>query len=369
MNFAILSKILALSNQGLCAAIKSLGSIESIFDSHPDDLGHWFSQKDIFQIQRWRKSTSFQKEYARLEAILSVEGASQLVLGDKDYPPTLAEIPDPPAVLFVVGDASTLCFPQIAIVGSRNCTVQGRRIAQDFAAELALMGFCITSGLALGIDTAAHQGALKAGGKTCAVMGAGLDVIYPARNKALSREIVETSGALVTEFLPGSPPQAWHFPQRNRIVTGLSLAVLVIEASERSGSLISARLAVEQGREVFAVPGSPMSPVSAGCNHLIREGAILVTSPDHMVDHLQPMFEFQSQAQGFQASKVPDKDTTAVYSDEARWLMEQMGFEPISVDELCVLCERDSSEITTILAELELEGKVVQTAVGYQRCV
>ena len=343
--------------------------MEHIFEVHPDDLGHWFSQRDILQIQQWRKSTRLPSNYKDLEAILLAEDASQLVLGDEDYPPALAEIPDPPAVLFIKGDASTLSFPQIAIVGSRNCTLQGRRIAQDFAAELAAMGFCITSGLALGIDTAAPQGALRAKGKTCAVMGAGLDVVYPARNKALSREIIEAEGALATEFLPGSPPQAWHFPQRNRIVTGLSLGVLVIEASERSGSLISARFAAEQGREVFAVPGSPASPVSAGCNHLIREGATLVTSPSHMVDQLGPMFGFHSQAQGFRARKEPDMYSKAMHPAEAHWLMDQMGFEPVSVDELCVLCERDSSEITAMLAELELDGKVAQTAFGYQRCV
>ena len=369
MNFALLSKMMALSNQSLCSAIKALGSIELIFNAHRDDLGLWFSQKDTQLIQQWRQSTRPPEKYPELEAILLAEGASQLVLGDGDYPSTLAEIPDPPAVLFIKGDASKLSFPQIAIVGSRNCTVSGHRVAQDFAEELASMGFCITSGLALGIDSAAHRGALRAKGKTCAVMGAGLDVIYPARNKALSREIIDAGGALVTEFLPGSPPNAWHFPLRNRIVTGLSLGVLVIEASERSGSLISARLAAEQGREVFAVPGSPLSPVSAGCNHLIREGATLVTKPEHMVDQLGPMFGFHSQAQELQARNKQDTNTREVQPTEVHWLIDQMGFEPVSVDELCILCERHSSEITAILTELELDGKVVQTAFGYQRCI
>lgn len=368
MNFAILCRALALSNQSLVAAIKSLGSPDQIFAQHPDALGQWFNQKDISRIRHWHNSGNVLENCAVIEKTLKAEDASVLSLADKNYPVTLAEIPDPPAVLFIKGTSSSLEIPQIALVGSRNCTAQGRRIAQDFAAELSCAGFCITSGLALGIDAAAHQGALRYEGKTCAVMGTGLDVIYPARNQSLAREILAKGGALVSEFLPGSPPLAWHFPYRNRIVTGLSLGVLVVEANERSGSLISARLAAEQGREVFVIPGNLMSPVSAGCNRLIREGATLVTEPRQVVDQLGPMFGFQLQTQRQHSDAMPELQS-APASGEEHWLIEQMGYDPIDVDGLCTLCERSSSEITAALAELELDGKVTQTVFGYQRCV
>ncbi|MEQ9565151.1 MAG: DNA-processing protein DprA [Pseudomonadales bacterium] len=364
MNFTILCKALELSNQSLVAAIKSLGRLEQIFTQHPDDLYRWFNQRDVSRIRHWHKSGKILELCSVIEKALAAEDSTVLSFADKNYPAILAEIPDPPAILFIKGEVSSLGVPQIALVGSRNCTAQGRRIAQDFAAELSSAGFCITSGLALGIDAAAHQGALQRKGKTLAVMGTGLDVIYPARNQSLAREILARDGALVSEFIPGSPPLAWHFPNRNRIVTGLSLGVVVIEAGERSGSLISARLAAEQGREVFAIPGSPISPVSAGCNRLVREGATLVTEPWQVVEQLGPMLDFQIQAQ---QSVVISENALVSASAEEHWLIEQMGYDPVSVDDLCVLCERSSSEITTALAELELDGKVERTTFGYQR--
>lgn len=364
MNFAILCKALELSNQSLVEAIKSLGSLEQIFTQHPDDLFQWFNQKDVSRIRHWHKSDKTLELCAAIEKKLAVEDSTVLSFGDKTYPAILAEIPDPPATLFIKGNISSLGLPQIALVGSRKCTAQGRRIAQDFAAELSSAGFCITSGLALGIDAAAHQGALQREGKTLAVMGTGLDVIYPSRNQSLAREILARDGALISEFLPDSPPLAWHFPNRNRIVTGLSLGVVLIEAGERSGSLISARLAAEQGREVFAIPGSPISPASAGCNRLVREGATLVTEPRQVVEQLGPMLDFQIQAKQSVASCGSSMDSIPV---EDHWLIEQMGCDPIGIDELCELCERSSSEITTALAELELDGKVERTNFGYQR--
>lgn len=198
-----------------------------------------------------------------------------LTCDDPAYPKQLQEIPDAPPVLFVRGSIDLLSRPQIAIVGSHNPSSQGKQTAQDFAGTLAACGFVITSGLALGIDAASHIGALRSGGLTIAVAGTGLDRIYPARHKQLALEIVE-NGAIISEFPPGTTAKAGHFPRRNRIISGLCIGLLVVEAARQSGSLITARLALEQNREVFAIPGSIHNPLARGCNALIREGAKLV---------------------------------------------------------------------------------------------
>jgi DNA processing protein len=193
--------------------------------------------------------------------------------GSAAYPPLLASIPDPPLVLFVEGDPAVLGLPQLAVVGSRSPTPIGRDTAQQFAEHLARSGLAITSGLALGIDAASHRGALRASGRTIAVLGCGLDSIYPRENAPLAADIVASGGALVADLPTGTPPLKHHFPRRNRIISGLSVGTLVVEATLRSGSLITARLAAEQGREVFAIPGSIHSPLSHGCHRLIRQGA------------------------------------------------------------------------------------------------
>ena len=208
--------------------------------------------------------------------------------GDDDFPDLLARIPDPPERLHVVGDVEALHLPAIAIVGSRNPTEGGRQNAFAFARHLSRAGFCIVSGLALGIDTAAHEGALEGGGKTVAFLGHGMDRIYPPQNIELARSIA-ARGAVCTEFPPGSAPRREHFPQRNRLISGLSLGTLVVEAAKRSGSLISARLAAEQGREIFAIPGSIHNPMARGCHQLIRQGAKLVESADDILCELAPL--------------------------------------------------------------------------------
>ena len=208
--------------------------------------------------------------------------------GSEDFPELLARIADPPAELYVAGDVEALHLPAIAIVGSRNPTEGGRRNAYAFARHLSRAGFCIVSGLALGIDTAAHRGALDGGGKTIAVLGHGIDRIYPPQNEALAKEIV-ANGAVCTEFPPGYPPRRENFPRRNRLISGLALGTLVVEAAKRSGSLISARLAGEQGREIFAIPGSIHNPMARGCHQLIRQGAKLVESADDILSELAPL--------------------------------------------------------------------------------
>ncbi|WP_221899747.1 DNA-processing protein DprA [Bathymodiolus platifrons methanotrophic gill symbiont] len=197
-----------------------------------------------------------------------------LLFTDTDYPSQLKEIPDPPPILFARGDVDLMQFPQLAIVGSRNPSSSGLQMATDFASSLATTGFTITSGLALGIDAASHRGALAVQGKTIAVTGTGLDRVYPATHKELATEIANT-GVLVSEFPPGTSAKANHFPRRNRIISGLCVGLLVVEAAKHSGSLISARMALEQNREVFAIPGSIYNPLARGCNALIREGAKL----------------------------------------------------------------------------------------------
>ncbi|TXK97341.1 DNA-protecting protein DprA, partial [Methylococcaceae bacterium HT1] len=197
-----------------------------------------------------------------------------LLFTDTDYPSQLKEIPDPPPILFARGDVDLMQFPQLAIVGSRTPSSSGLQMATDFASSLATTGFTITSGLALGIDAASHRGALAVQGKTIAVTGTGLDRVYPATHKELATEIANT-GVLVSEFPPGTSAKANHFPRRNRIISGLCVGLLVVEAAKHSGSLISARMALEQNREVFAIPGSIYNPVARGCNALIREGAKL----------------------------------------------------------------------------------------------
>ncbi len=203
------------------------------------------------------------------QAWLARAGARLVTLLDPAYPPLLRQIADPPIALFARGDVTLLGAPQLAMVGSRNPSVEGRRNAENFAAYLSRCGLVITSGMALGIDAASHRGALKAAGKTVAVWGTGLDKAYPARNRELAEEIA-AQGLIVSEFPPGTPPLPTHFPRRNRIISGLSVGTLVVEAARHSGSLITARLASEQGREVFAMPGSIHNPMARGCHRLLR---------------------------------------------------------------------------------------------------
>ena len=282
-----------------------------------------------------------------------------IVLSDPRYPPLLREIPDPPPLLYVTGDADCMSLYQLSIVGSRNPSVGGRATAEEFAAELARRGFVITSGLALGIDAASHRGALSVGARTIAVMGTGPDRIYPARNKNLAHEIVDGGGALVTEFPPGSPPLADHFPRRNRIVSGLGLGTLVVEAAMQSGSLITARLAAEQGREVFAIPGSIHNPLAKGCHRLIRLGAKLVESVEDILEELQiiPIEAATEKKPHFSA------ENTEILAPEYRHLLDNIGYDPISVDVLIERCGLTPETVSSMLLILELRG-YISSAVG-----
>ncbi|NNN46143.1 MULTISPECIES: DNA-processing protein DprA [unclassified Vibrio] len=284
---------------------------------------------------------------------------------DQNYPPLLREVASPPKVLFVEGQCSMLAQPQIAIVGSRNATIDSRNIAQRFAAQLVAHDLTITSGLALGIDGYAHDGALQASGTTIAVLGSGLECIYPARHRSLA-ERIKASGALVSEFRPGTKPRAEHFPRRNRIISGLALGVLVVEAAEKSGSLITARYALEQGREVFVVPGPIHIANCQGSNRLIQQGACLVQSVD---DILAEITTFTHWAQKSPIFPQGDLFSSSNGQEELPFpeLLANVGIEATPVDILAQRTHIPVQEVMMQLLELELLGQVVAVSGGYIR--
>lgn len=297
--------------------------------------------------------------------------AHLLTLDDPRYPPRLAAIHDAPPLLYVRGDVSLLAEPQIAIVGSRNPTPSGREITQEFSRKLVGFGLIVTSGLALGIDGTAHVAALEHG-RTIAVLGTGLDLVYPASHRELARRIA-ASGALVSEFPPGQKPVAQNFPRRNRLISGLSLGVLVTEAALQSGSLITARNALEQGREVFAVPGSIRNPLARGCHALIRDGARLVETPDEILAELAPQLRCALAASAA-SETAPTADETPLASPAAQdadthRLLNAMGCDPAVPDELIARSGLSAQRVNAILLVLELSGHVSSVPGGrYQRC-
>lgn len=282
-----------------------------------------------------------------------------ICLNDPDYPPLLREIDYPPPLLFVHGDLASLRAPQIAIVGARNPSPGGRDTAREFAAHLAGSGMVVTSGLALGVDAEAHRGALAAPGQTIAVMGTGLDRIYPAKHRELAHAIAE-EGALVSEFPLGTPALANHFPRRNRVISGLSLGVLVVEAASQSGSLITARLAVEQGREVFAIPGSIHNPLARGCHALIRQGAKLVETAADILEELGSLARVTIEADVERQPPAPPLELDEDY----RLLLEHLGHEPVSIDLLVNRCGLTAEAVSSMLLILELQGYVAAAPGG-----
>lgn len=292
---------------------------------------------------------------------LEGENRHLVTWSDQRYPPLLREIAQAPIALFCHGDPDLLSRRQLALVGSRSATRLGAETAEAFAAELTRCGLLITSGLALGVDGAAHRGALAAGGATVAVCGTGLDRVFPARHRELAHEIA-ARGVLVSEFPCGTPPLAENFPRRNRIISGLSLGVLVVEAAPRSGSLITARLASEQGREVFAIPGSIHSPMSRGPHALIRLGAKLTESVADILEELAAQLgeEFARPADASTQPEPLDPDRQRV--------LEAVGFEPTSFDRLVERLAIPVDELSATLLTLELDGRIAAAPGGaYQR--
>lgn len=344
------------------------GRIEAVLNhlrrhhaSVDDDARAWLEQPDEALLQ---SDLAWLKE----------PGHRLLRCNELDFPPLLEAIPQPPAALFVAGDPSLLLHPQVAIVGARNATPAGLAHARAFARELALAGFTITSGMADGVDGAAHEATLELGRPTVAVIGTGADRVYPRKHHALARRIAE-HGALVSEFPLGTPARADHFPRRNRLLAGLSLGTLVVEAGLQSGSLITARLAGEQGREVFALPGSIHNPLARGCHRLIRDGARLVESASEMIELLAP----QAQALGAElASRLSMEEAPSGRSSgqaggwsgdpEYRQLLAALGHDPASLDELAERTGLSAPALSSMLLMLELEGVVDGLPGGrYQR--
>ncbi len=340
-----------LGSQGLCALLSRFGDPQRIFSMSLADLRTVVPEKVALSIAEGPAPDAIAPTLEWLQH----PNNHLITLADAAYPKALLEIPDPPPVLYLKGNPALMNTTALAILGSRNATPQGEKNAEEFAHALSDAGFCIVSGLALGIDGAAHRGALKGKSSTIAVVGTGLDIVYPARHRTLAHEIVER-GALLSEFPLGTPSMAQNFPRRNRIISGLSRGCLVVEANLRSGSLITARLAAEQGREVFAIPGSIHSPVAKGCHQLIKQGAKLVDSMQDIVD------EFGGTPQPKSAPPMPAIDPATAA------LLDHMGYDPVSIDELVTRSSLTGQTLSAMLTLLELEGKVAGLPGGrYQR--
>jgi DNA processing protein len=304
-------------------------------------------------------------------------GSHILTLGDPAYPRNLFDIADPPVLLYVKGDPALLARPGIALVGARSSTAGGEANAEAFARALAGHGLVVVSGLALGIDAAAHRGALAAGSTgagTVAVIGTGIDRIYPARNATLARAIA-ADGAIVSEFPLGTPPLQHNFPRRNRLIAGLAEGVLVVEAALGSGSLITARLATEHGREVFAIPGSIHSPLSRGCHRLIRDGAKLVETAEDVIEELRgrlgwpaPVAAALPAARRRRDAPTPAPQTALALGGDAAHVLEAIGHDPVNIDTLAARCGLTVDALYAILLPLELEGRLAKLPGGcFQR--
>jgi DNA processing protein len=313
-------------------------------------------------------TTEETERIARAVEWASLPGNHVLTLADVDYPPTLLDISDPPILLYAKGRVELLSRPSLAVVGSRNATAQGIANAARFSEALGHAGLTIISGMALGIDTAAHQGGLLTaknggGGSTIAVIGTGADIVYPARNRALAHQIAET-GCIVSEYPLGMPAIASNFPRRNRIISGLARGVLVIEAALQSGSLITARMAAEQGRDVFAIPGSIHSPLSKGCHQLIKQGAKLVESAQDILEELHCVSASTSTI----ASNTATNDAAYIPLDAPHeQILQKMGFDPVDADTLAARCQLDIAAINAHLLSLELDGRTEMLPGGMHR--
>jgi DNA processing protein len=310
-----------------------------------------------------------QPDWAAVDRILAwgEQPDHHLILQDSPlYPPRLRAIADAPPLLYLRGRIEALCEPQLSIVGSRNPSHQGNETAFDFARRLAALGIAITSGLALGIDAAAHRGALAAHGTTLAIFGTGLDRVYPLSHRNLAHQIVAEGGALIAELPPDCGPLAHNFPRRNRIISGLSLGILVVEAALKSGSLITARLAAEQGREVFAVPGSIYHPLARGCHQLIRQGARLVETPQEILEDLAPQLKPLLNLPPLCETETAPAPAADLDADYQR-LLNAIDDQPTAIDQIVLRSQLTPDAVSSMLLILELQGHVVAGGGGYQR--
>ena len=346
-----LTLIPGLGNAALRKLLLEFGSPERVLAARRAELQRVVEAELATQIAAGGNAAAAQQALAWL-----ADSANAIVtLADADYPQLLLQTADPPPLLYIKGRRELLNRPALAVVGSRNATPQGLANAEAFARALSDAGITIVSGLALGIDAAAHRGGLAGGASSLAVVGTGLDVVYPARNRALAHQLA-VDGALVSEFALGTPALGANFPRRNRVISGISRGCLVVEAALQSGSLITARLANEQGREVFALPGSIHSPLAKGCHALIKQGAKLVDSADDILEEL---------GLGVTTSATPE--VPALDPDAAR-LLAQLGFEPTTLDVLCARSGLGADVVAALLLKLELQGLIAALPGGqYQR--
>jgi len=361
-----LHKVSGVGPKAFQSLLDHFGSASNALDAAKQASNDELSQAGINNrtINNLRKASTDSIQ-ADLDWLAANDKHHIIALDDPSYPALLKEISSAPPLLFVNGDLSLLSDPQIAMVGSRNPTQSGRDLAYQFAKHLGSSGFCITSGLALGIDGFSHKGALDANAPTIAVTATGLDRVYPASHRKLAHQIVE-QGAIISEFPVGTEPRAQNFPRRNRIIAGLSLGVLVVEAAVKSGSLITARLANEQGREVFAIPGSIHNPLARGCHHLIREGAKLVETAEHILEEVAKTLEFQLELPDISKAEKTEKGHQADSQIDADYqkVLDLMGYDPISVDGLVVQTGLTAEELSSILLMLELQGLVASSGGG-----
>lgn len=330
----------------LQALIKHFGDLEIAWKAAPIDLARaGLNRKVIERIVQARQNVDLEKLWAKIES----QGIKIFTWEDETYPQRLKEIDQPPPVLYIRGEYLPDDLFAVAIVGTRRVTAYGRQITEELGGYLASNGITMVSGLARGVDAIAHQTALKAGGRTIGVLGSGVDRIYPPEHRGLAEKMME-SGAIVSDYAPGTPPDASNFPPRNRIISGLSLAVVVIEAGETSGALITAEFAAEQGREVFAVPGSILAPQSKGTNKLIQNGALPLLS----VNDLMQALNLTRMGEHKAARKIIPSDDT-----EAR-LLTVLSAEPLHVDEIRKQTELPIEKVSATLALMELKGMVRQ---------
>lgn len=348
--------------------LTQLVSLEGFFSRPLSELLYLLpksAHEDVasFRQQGWNSPVG--KCYLSDQELLIAHKVQRLIYGEADYPPLLAETHTAPSVLYVKGAADILLYPQLAFVGSRQSTPVGEDNAFSFAQYLAERDLVITSGLALGIDSCAHRGAVDAKGLTVGVMATGIDSIYPSRNRSLVAEIINKGGAVVTEFKPRTPARAGHFPRRNRIISGLSLGVLVVEAALKSGSLITARFALEQNREVFAIPGSIHNPMSKGCHSLIKQGATLVECAADIA------LELQGWCGSSMASSIPSSKQQSLVleslSEDASALLAVIDYDATSIETLHQRLKWPVSKILSGLMPLQIQGLIIANGGGYQR--
>ena len=356
------------------ALLNHCGSEQQILEADPETLPTLNQQAKQLLNEYQTNSQSSALATLAADIINEVERSQSIIISanDNHYPSLLRNIHHPPPLLYCKGNPLALHLPQIAIVGSRHATHQGINTSRLFAQHLAKCGFSITSGLALGVDGAAHQAVLSideklaSTGKTIAVMATGINSIYPKRHQNLAEQIVEDGGVLITEFPPNTPPKAGHFPRRNRIISGLSLGVVVVEATIKSGSLITAKYALEQGREVYAIPSSIHNPQAKGCHQLIKQGANLVESSADIIEHLDGMIahhhiELQQSTTAQTEKRRPELEP------KDKVLLAHLGFAPTSIDQLIETTQLSHADISDTLLTLEINGWIKHSAWGYER--